>query len=642
MMTMRLVAAALAVAASVLFPAPGFAQDAGGGASQCTQTDFQKAVAQRESSGDATQVNSAGYMGLYQFGAPALQDLGYAAPGSSNGNIIWTGKNGITSTSQFLNNPNLQTQVFNDYTTMNTNTINRLGLNQYIGQTLPNGTTVTQSSLLFGCQFGCGKVQKYFSSGGQCNAASSDGNGVCVSQYLSLGSGYDVNGSGSTGSCGGGGSNSSNQNSQNNQNGQGGGSTDMTSQACEKTMPIIEGIDCGRFPAKIQGFCQQYKPYLMTRSKCEEAEQWAKEQVEASGGGGDQNPQDQKKDPPKEPKGSGGQGQDFSYQFEGTVNNGDDGLVEGGGDSQPISPQPSMAAGGGPGGAPNSEVPDQPASGGPTPVGKIRAGNWKEACKKQTKYDGASVWSYVLWCSQLKTDPPRRNSGNEPSVAGNLGYSGPGSTAGSSGSGVGSSDGTGGSSGVPSGSGTNSSGQANGQDTQNPAKSSNSTSKVSDNECVQKIQAAGVQFTFEGYNVARQNIGIGTCNVNVGLTVKKWATASQASPVVHINCSEAIVVNEWIKQLGVSSVAHAGSYSCRGMRGGPHSNPNKLSYHGYGDAFDVKAMDGHAFVGGNQGIEGRARQLACSLFDTVLTDKYYKGAYTHFHVEMNHAKGVCK
>lgn len=630
MRTMRVAAAAFAVATSVALSSSGFAQDAGG---QCTQTDFQKAVAARESSGRPGLVNSAGYMGLYQFGAPALQDLGYAAPGSRNGNIIWTGKGGINSTSQFLNDPNLQTMVFNDYTVMNQNTINRIGLNQYVGQTLPNGTTVTQSSLLFGCQFGCGKVANYFKSGGVCNSASSDGNGVCVSEYLSLGSGYDVNGSGTSGSCGGG----ANQNNQNNKDDQNGGSTEMTSQACEKTMPIIEGIDCGRFPANIQGFCQQYKPYLMTRSKCQEAEQWAKEQVESSGGGGDQTPQPPKDNPPQEPKGSGGAGQDFEYQFAGAVNNGDDGLVDGGGESQPISPQPSMATGGGPGGTPNNQVSGQPASGGPVPVGKIRAGNWKEACKKQTKHDGASVWSYVLWCSQLKTDPPRRNSGNQPSIAGNLGYSGPGSTAGSAGSGVGSNDGTNG-----TGAGTNSNGEANGQSTQNPTRSSNTTQKVSDNECVQKIQAAGVQFTFEGYNVARKNIGIGTCNVNVGLTVKKWATATQSAPVPHINCSAAYVVNEWIKQLGVTSVAHAGSYSCRGMRGGPGSNPRKVSYHGYGDAFDVKAMNGQMFVGGGRGLEGRARQLACSLFDTVLTDKYYKGAYTHFHVEMNHAKGICK
>lgn len=645
MMTVRSALAAMTVAASVLLSGSSFAQDAGsdtsgstGDSTQCTQTDFQKAVAQRESSGDPTQVNSAGYMGLYQFGAPALQDLGYAAPGSTNGNIIWTGKDGITSTQQFLNSPNLQTQVFNNYTTMNTNTINRLGLNQYIGTTLPNGTTVTQSSLLFACQFGCGKVANYFNSGGVCNKASSDGSNVCVQEYMTLGSGFDVNGSGTTGSCGGGNSSNSNNNSNNNNNNSqnGGGSTDMTSQACEKTMPIIEGIDCGRFPQKLQSFCQQYKPYLMTRSKCQEAEQWAKEQVEASGGGGDQTPPKPQDNPPQEQKGTGGGGIDWQYQFPGSVNNGDDGVVDDNGSSQPITPQPSLAAGGGPGGTPNGPVTGQPASGGPVPVGKIRAGNWKEACKKQTKYDGASVWSYVLWCSQLKTDPPRRNSGSEPAVAGNLGYSGPGTTAGPSGSGVGSSDGTGTNGGGSTGGGTNSKGEANGQDTQNPTKSTNTTEKVSDNECVQKAQASGMVFSFEGYNVARQTIAQGTCNVNVGLTVKKWATASQAAPVPHINCSEAIVVNNWVKQLGISTISHMGAYSCRGMRGGPHSNPNHITYHGYGDAYDVKAMDGHEFKGGRDGIEGRAHQAACSLFDRTLSSAYYQGTLTHFHVEMNH------
>jgi len=58
--------------------------------------------------------------------------------------------------------------------------------------------TVTQSSILFACQFGCAgskaKIAGYVNNGFSCSGTSSarDGNGVCVELYLYRGAGYDV------------------------------------------------------------------------------------------------------------------------------------------------------------------------------------------------------------------------------------------------------------------------------------------------------------------------------------------------------------------------------------------------------------------------------------------------------------------
>jgi hypothetical protein len=50
---------------------------------------------------------------------------------------------------------------------------------------------------------------------------------------------------------------------------------DMSKKTCEVTMPMIEAIDCSNFSGSVAGFCRQYKPFLMTREECEDAEEMA-------------------------------------------------------------------------------------------------------------------------------------------------------------------------------------------------------------------------------------------------------------------------------------------------------------------------------------------------------------------------------
>ncbi|MGY3581397.1 hypothetical protein ACVIGB_000533 [Bradyrhizobium sp. USDA 4341] len=624
------------------------------------QGSYANAVSSFESTNNAASVNPRGYLGLYQMGGMALTQAGYVSPTNSNSNLQWNGTDGIYSTQQFLSNPQAQYNAWTKYEQGNWKLLQANGSTAYIGQTGPDGQPITASGLLMGSQFGAGAVKQYLTNG--CTGSAVDGNGVCVGTMISKGNGYDVSnitGQSDTGSTGGGSSSGggsgggTSSNGTGNSSGNGGNCsseqpTDMTSQTCNATMPIIEGINCGRFPSELQSFCNQYKPYLMTRDKCEEAEKWAEEQVKNGGQGSSQGVQQvQQPSDPQEGKESGGGGGPLIEPN--VVNLGDD-SEPGSSQSTPITPQPSLAVGGGPGGTPNNDVSGQPASGGPVPVGKIKPGQWAEACKKQTKYDGSSAWSYVLWCSQLKADPPRRQSSNAPGIAGNLGYSGPGNLGVSGNSSPMSGGGTvsnpvsasdpGGSSG---GGGGSSGGEYNGTRPQNSTKNSNYTEPRQDPQCFQRLQSAGVQATFEGFNAASK-IEPRTgrrCFVATSVSVRKWASASMGKAVPNMNCPLAEKVNDWIKGLGVGQVTDYGSYGCRPMNGNKGGGVH-LSMHSYGDAYDLASMDGQKFAVWSRApaIQQRAWQAACGKFDRVLGPGYYGGAYVHFHVEQGHG-GSC-
>ena len=97
--------------------------------------NLQASILDKESSGDYTAVNSLGYAGGYQFGASALETLGYLKPGSSSaGNKAamadpanWTGKGNASSLDDFLNNPALQDDVFQQNIDFNLNVLKKNG-----------------------------------------------------------------------------------------------------------------------------------------------------------------------------------------------------------------------------------------------------------------------------------------------------------------------------------------------------------------------------------------------------------------------------------------------------------------------------------------------------------------------------------
>lgn len=159
-----------------------------------TYTDFLKALAQRESSLNPATTNPRGYVGLFQFGEAALQDVGlYTGDGTSKNDWTgnWTGKFGVTSLDDFLANPDAQTHAVTVYHAQVWHTLRRVyGAETYLGSTL-NGITITQSGLVAAAHLvGAGKVGDWLSSGGATNPK--DGNGTRMVSYLSGFAGYTV------------------------------------------------------------------------------------------------------------------------------------------------------------------------------------------------------------------------------------------------------------------------------------------------------------------------------------------------------------------------------------------------------------------------------------------------------------------
>lgn len=107
------------------------------------------------------------------------------------------------SREQFKADPSAQVNAWTRYMQEQNAQASRNGFFQNaVGRQVCDGSrcaTVTASSILFACQFGCGnngKLANFIRNGMQCvpgqPSSTNDGNGVCVAKYLVRGSGYDV------------------------------------------------------------------------------------------------------------------------------------------------------------------------------------------------------------------------------------------------------------------------------------------------------------------------------------------------------------------------------------------------------------------------------------------------------------------
>lgn len=256
---------------------PAFAQSSSSsssssssGGGQCTGAQaFSDRVAKSESagSGNYSAVNGS-YYGRYQMGQSALVEAGYMSRGGQ-----FNGTNGVNSWNDFLSNPTAQDDAYGKYLQSNWKQVKAFGLDQYVGQKLPNGETITESGLMMSMQFGNVRVRNYFSGGMQCTAASSDGNGTCVGTYISRGNGIDISSITGTNSTGAGGGSCSNNNQQDQK--QADNNLDKTSKTCQPTIPMLQAIPCEKYPAALQGFCQRYKPLQMNMGDCQKAEKFA-------------------------------------------------------------------------------------------------------------------------------------------------------------------------------------------------------------------------------------------------------------------------------------------------------------------------------------------------------------------------------
>jgi hypothetical protein len=191
---MRAIFRTILIFASVAFSLPTIAGESAqslanaGMPSQCA--DFGAKVSASE--GNFGTTNQFGCLGAFQFCPGTFQQY-YS-----------------DSAQSFLNSPSAQVSAWTQYEQDEWAKAQNAGLISLVGQqacTGGNCFTVTNSSILMACQFGCGskgKLANFEANGDQCiqgnnpskpNGGSSptnDGNGVCVATYLKKGTGYDV------------------------------------------------------------------------------------------------------------------------------------------------------------------------------------------------------------------------------------------------------------------------------------------------------------------------------------------------------------------------------------------------------------------------------------------------------------------
>lgn len=148
--------------------------------------------------------NPFGFIGKYQFGEAALFDLGYYGVDSSDGNLFkndwsgnWSGKNGIHSKQDYLDNGAVQETIIRDWHAILWNRIQFLELDKYEGQIL-NGQAITLSGMLAAAHLiGTGSqssdtagLKGYLLSGAVFSPG--DGNGVSANDYMRLFEGFQT------------------------------------------------------------------------------------------------------------------------------------------------------------------------------------------------------------------------------------------------------------------------------------------------------------------------------------------------------------------------------------------------------------------------------------------------------------------
>lgn len=207
-------------------------------------------------SGGSYSADNGSYYGKYQFGRAALIDMGYMTKGGA-----WSGLNGVTSKEAWFNNHAAQEEAQERFLASKLKQTLNLGAGNYLGQTFGGCSAgLTETGISMAAHLvGQGGASEYFKSGGFCGKAgqvspsghrlkysTTDGNNTCAGKYACAGNGCNAI------------------------------QKDMSKTTCSVTMPMIEGINCSNFSGSLQGFCSTYRPYLMTRSECESAEEMSK------------------------------------------------------------------------------------------------------------------------------------------------------------------------------------------------------------------------------------------------------------------------------------------------------------------------------------------------------------------------------
>ncbi len=159
-----------------------------------TFQQFLNDLGARESAGNYKAFNKYGYAGKYQMGEAALVDAGYYRKYSGIYNNDWrgefTGKDGVWSIQDFLNNPKAQENAQIVFKKKQWGYLKAVGADKYTGLII-NGYKITPSGLLAGAHLkGAGSVITYLKSGGK--SISKDAFGTSVESYMKQFADYDV------------------------------------------------------------------------------------------------------------------------------------------------------------------------------------------------------------------------------------------------------------------------------------------------------------------------------------------------------------------------------------------------------------------------------------------------------------------
>ena len=157
-----------------------------------TYEQFLTHLAEKESRGRYETVNEIGYLGKYQMGETALIDCGYYRYDGSTHNPFqdkfWTGKDGVKSKADFLNNHQAQENAIRDYMRIQWKYILAKSLDYFVGS-IKLGLLITESGILAGAHLGGHKRLASFLKEG---LDLGDRNKVPVSYYIKKFAGYET------------------------------------------------------------------------------------------------------------------------------------------------------------------------------------------------------------------------------------------------------------------------------------------------------------------------------------------------------------------------------------------------------------------------------------------------------------------
>ena len=159
--------------------------------------EFYEALKLRESSGNYAAKNKFGYIGAYQIGEAVLNDLGYYNEEGSKPNYYnndwsgkFTGKDGINSTDDILNDPWIQDKMIKDYHDLVWSRLKKKGADKYLGKKI-NGVELTKSGMTAAAHLkGDTSLMNYLRADGKMEAK--DAFGTDIMEYITKFGGYDI------------------------------------------------------------------------------------------------------------------------------------------------------------------------------------------------------------------------------------------------------------------------------------------------------------------------------------------------------------------------------------------------------------------------------------------------------------------